>query len=165
MLRLLWFLTVSVQGHEVPFQHPLTHIWNPLQSVQTKPLFFLSSIFFSLVWFFFILKVMSHIASQVGLELTLKSPSWLHTLSHPPASVSQVLGFPVWNGPLLAISTAVNEWERWKLILACAGLLRVRVQMAEEGRSPDPGQCGGTRPARGTKITGKTLESSVLVWL
>lgn len=53
MLRLLWFLTVSVQGHEVPFQHPLTHIWNPLQSVQTKPLFFLSSIFFSLVWFFF----------------------------------------------------------------------------------------------------------------
>lgn len=42
---------------------------------------------------------------------------------------------------------------------------RVRVQMAEEGRSPDLGQCGGTCPAQGTKILGEALESPVLVWL
>lgn len=34
--------------------------------------------------------------------------------------------------------------------------------MAEEGRSPDSGQCEGACPAMGTKIIGETLES--LCW-
>lgn len=34
--------------------------------------------------------------------------------------------------------------------------------MAEEDRSPDPGQCEGACPAMGTKIIGETLES--LCW-
>lgn len=86
------FLTVSVQGHEVPFQ-PSPHL-EPLYSQFRLSLYLLSGIvFFSLIFFFFILEVISHFASHVGLKLTMKSPSWLHTVNNPPASVSQVPGF------------------------------------------------------------------------